>query len=192
MKLSMIVPTYTTDARRLDMAKHTCKVWRDQVDELILIEDGGAFSEELAKIAHIYIYHADNIGVCLNMNMGWQLAHARGADFVAIADSDVQLFKGSVRQLCVPNKVCVPAVAQHPTSAAFVAPMLCVAREITDKIGMYDDRGGAHRNEGFDPEYQARLHAYDSLALTKINEVIIWHTGGATRFDHGWAPFPET
>lgn len=191
MKVAMVVPTLTKDARRADMEKHNARIWRKQVDELIILEDGGLVDEELAKIAHIYIYHWDNLGPCNNMNMGWQLAHARGADFVVIADSDVELIQGTVRELCDPLHVVVPTVAQHPTSAAFIAPMLCVPRIITEKIGMYDDRGGAHRNESFDADLGNRYRIYDPLLITKCNEVIIHHEGGATRFDHPWQAAPQ-
>jgi hypothetical protein len=90
-------------------------------------------------------------------------------------DTDVTLVEGSLRDLCIPGKVTIPTLRGNP-GLAFVAPMLCVPREVALERGIYNKYYSA---DGFDPEYQGRIQDI----LEKVDSVKIEHIGGATRFD---------
>lgn len=176
-KLTLIIPTYSIRASLCLMAADNARGWSPQCDELIICEDGD-YCPELRQIADLYVLH-QNVGVCLNMNMAWEIALARGAEYVAIMDSDVSLVEGSLREMCIPDKVSVPVIVQHPDTS-FIAPMLVVPRSVSDRVGIYDYRGGAHRNEGFDADYGQKVRDI----VVKVREVKVSHIGGATRFNN--------
>lgn len=156
--------------------------WKDKCDELIICEDGGEYSEELEKIATVYMYHP-NMGVCHTMNLGWSLALSRGADFVTMMDSDVSWVEGDLRDMCIPGKITVPVVIEYPNTA-FIAPMLCTPKEVTAEHGVYDCKN--RRNEGFDAE----MDKWARPIVQRVDSVKVSHrgplgvVGGATRFNH--------
>lgn len=181
-RIAIVIPTYSVRPGLLKMEIDNATVWRSLCEELIICEDGGEYSEELEKIATEYMFHP-NIGVCQNMNLGWELALSRGAEYVVIMDSDVSYVEGDLRSLCTPEVVSVPQVIEYPDTE-FIAPMLCVPRSVSDRVGLYDCRN--RRNEGFDAELDKLVRPI----VRKVESFKISHRGpmgfigGATRFNH--------
>jgi hypothetical protein len=177
MKLTIVIPTYSDGHHGwCDMAAENARVWKEHCDELIISEDG-LYCEKLHHLADVYVMHP-RLWVADNINLGWEIALARGADYVLLMDSDVKYFYGDVRELCIPGAIGVPAVIQHPDSVS-VAPMLCVPKEVTAKMGMYDSQNGKHGLYHFDADFQART-AYHQISVIGIKSVRIDHAGGAT------------
>jgi len=180
--LAIVIPTYSVRPALLAMEIDNARVWKTLCEELIVCEDGGEYSQELEEIASEYMYHP-NLGVCHNMNLGWALALQNGAEYVIIMDSDVSYVEGDLRSLCVPETVTVPQIIEYPNTE-FIAPMLCVPKTVSDRIGLYDCRD--HRNEGFDAELEKIVRPI----VKKVESVKVSHrgplgvVGGATRFNH--------
>lgn len=186
-RIAVVIPTYSIPNPQnwCNMAADTATGWKDQCHDLIISEDGD-YCAQLHDIADVYIMHP-RYWPAENMNIGWQLALARGADFVAIMDSDVKFSLGSLRELCIPGQVTVPTISQHPGTVT-VAPMLVVPKEITEQIGMYDSAGGRHALYWFDNNFQARLQAAQ-IPLVGSKSLVVWHEGGSTtRFLNGERP----
>jgi hypothetical protein len=176
MKIAVIVPTYTFNAPLGKMATDNIKIWKKQADDVIVTEDGGGFYKDLASECDLYMLHK-NIGVAASMNLAWKVALVRGADFVAIADSDVTWWEGDLKDLCIPGKVGIPYNLSNP-AAKLIAPMLVVPSEVAAERGMYNDYDGKKkRMDGFDPEYYMVIR--DLLFQEKSCK--IWHIGSATR-----------
>jgi GT2 family glycosyltransferase len=181
-KIAIVIPTYSIRPALLKMEIDNARVWKTLCEELIICEDGGEYSQELEDIASEYMYHP-NVGVCHNMNLGWALALQKGAEYVVIMDDDVSYVEGDLRSLCVQGAVSVPQVIEFPNTA-FIAPMLCVPKDVSDRIGLYDCRN--HRNEGFDADLEKIVRPI----VNKVESFKVSHrgplgvVGGATRFNH--------
>lgn len=123
MHISMVIPCYTADEDLESVAMDAAHSYRDQVDELIIAEDGGNYSKELAGIADVYIYSKENQGFTANVNNGWRVA--RG-DYCMIVNSDTTLKSGKLSNLCIPGTVTSPLVRNHEvphlSGAFFVVP----------------------------------------------------------------------
>ena len=72
---------------------------RYDCDELIICEDG-PFSESLAKVSNLYITHDHRLGHPGNL---WSGIVAAQGKYVGILDFDVEIKKGSMRDLCFPG-----------------------------------------------------------------------------------------
>jgi hypothetical protein len=178
MKVAVIVPTFTMDEDLGKMAADNAKIWKTQCDDLIITEDDGGYYRDLARAADLYMLHR-NLGVAANMNLAWKVALVRGADYVAIADSDVTWKEGSLKNLCIPGKIGVPVidkVGPRAIGTSIIAPMLVVPKEVAAERGIYND-GGGFRMEGFDYEY---YHVVKDL-IVQVESCIISHIGSATR-----------
>ena len=180
-KLTVIVPTYTISEQLCIMASQNALIWKQQADELIISEDA-QYCRSLARIPDIYLLHP-NLGPCENMNLAWKLALVQGADYVAIADSDVTWASGSLRDMCIPGKVTIPINNQHP-DMHLVAPMVVVPATVAAERGLYECLG--HRNEGFDYRLQQRVRDI----LETVESCKIDHIGSASRaYIHGSYPW---
>jgi hypothetical protein len=183
IRIAIVIPTYSVPSPQnwCSMAASNAAGWKEQCHDLIISEDG-EYCPQLHEIADVYILHP-RYWTAENANIGWQLALARGADYVALMDSDVVFHGGSLKELCIPNQITVPTVAQHPDQVS-VAPMLVVPKEVTAQIGIYDSAGGKHGLYWFDNNFQARITAA-KIPLERSKSLIISHEGGATtRFLH--------
>ena len=176
-KLTIVIPTYSGPNHGwCENAAANARVWKEHCDELIITEDG-RYCEGLHEVADLYILHP-RLWTADNANLGWKIALDRGADYVILMDSDVKYFIGDLREMCQPGVVTCPAVVQHPDSVS-VAPMLCVPKEVTAKMGMYDSAGGKHGLYHFDADFQHRLNA-NGIPLLPVRSVRIDHEGGMT------------
>lgn len=163
------MPTLTLNSDLEEMAEWGLDSYRPYVDEIIVVEDGGNYSEKLRKLADIYVYCQKNSGFTKSVNRGWSLS---SGDFTAIANSDTDLIEGDLRDLCIPwhitspktENVGVPLLAGH----FFVVP-----RELKEKYGMLDERLKMYVS---DSEYEGRI----KHAVKQVPSVVIWHENQAT------------
>lgn len=186
-KIAVIVPTFTLTEQLGKMAADNARIWKTQCDDLIITEDGGGYYRDLARTADLYMLH-QNLGPAANMNLAWKTAVMRGAEYVAIADSDVTWAGGSLRDLCIPGKIGVPVkskVGPERISVTLIAPMLVVPRLVAIERGIYPENPHM-RNEAFDYAYYRGV----SDLLVQVESCIIDHIGsatiGITREAHPW------
>lgn len=171
MRVAVVIPSFSSDQGRGAIAANTAQTWRDQCDDLIITEDSGYWFE-LHRIADLYILHKQ-LWPAGNMNLGWQIALARGADYVAIMDMDAYRVSGDLREACIPGKVVVPSIVQHPETAS-VAPMLIVPKEIAAERGFYNAEKFP-RLQSFDADYHVRV----GDLVVQSRQLKVFHEGGS-------------
>ena len=165
----MVIPTYTLNEDLEDMAINAMLTYRDEVDELIVCEDGGNYSDEMRKIADIYIYSKKNVGFTKNINRGWKIA---SGDYTMLVNSDTLLFEGKLKDLCIPGRVTSPRVSGYITEKLF-GGFFCVPKEIQEKYGYLDE---SFPMWGSDSDYEKKiLDIYQT-----VSSVDVYHKGGAT------------
>ena len=131
-KLTGVLPTYTLNDEMEQMAIVCADFYRDQLDELVITEDGGNFSQELCDIADIYIYNQKNKGFTRNVNVGWSVS---SGDYTAIISSDTHLMKGNLKDLCINGKVTSPHIVNQSIER-LAGPFFVVPKEIKEERGM--------------------------------------------------------
>jgi len=163
MSLSIVIPTYTINADLEKMAMDCIKSYKGQ-GEIIVVEDGGWYSDNLREMADTYIYNKQNIGFTANVNRGWRYATG---DFVAIVSSDTYLVAGNLNDLCIKGKVTSPNIVNQvkpDLSGAF----FCVPKEITKERGMLIEGMKIYWS---DTEYEERTRD----VFQKVDSVNIYH-----------------
>lgn len=169
-KLTIVIPAYSREGLG-EMAAENLEAWDGQCDEIIVSEDW-EYCEALAKIADFYILHS-TLGTAESTNLAWKMAYERGADFVAIMDTDVRWHSGSLRDLCVRGQVSVPRCVQFPERIS-VAPMMVVPFGVALFSGYYNPAVGALK--WFDQDFGSRVRQITK----KVDSLEIDHIGGAT------------
>lgn len=164
MKLSMVIPTYILNDDLERLAFCTAISYKDQVDELIITEDGGRHCEKLRGIADIYIYNKKNRGFSVNVNTGWKMA---SGDFVAIVNSDTSLSKGNIRDLCIEGKVTSPEI-ENQFIPFLAGPFFVVPKSVTKERGMLIED---MRTYFSDSDYDHRVRDI----FQKVDSVVIYH-----------------
>ena len=161
---SIVIPTYTLDAKLEQLAYDCARSYKQYVDKIIICEDGGKFSPKLQTIADTYIYNWDNVGFTKNVNRGWKYSDA---DFTGIVSSDTYLYDGDLRDLCIEGKVTSPVINnQHIPFLA--GPLWVCPKEI------YLERGPlveTMRTYCSDSEYDHRVRD----VFQKVDKVVIYH-----------------
>ena len=151
---TLVIPTYTLNKDLETMAFACALSHRDQVDEIIITEDGGNYSDGLREIADIYIYNKHNVGFTRNLNRGWILSNS---DFTIIANSDTVLVSGNLSDICRddPPMVCSPGIENLlMRQDGFTGSYFVVPKEIKKKYGMLDER---LKNYQSDIDYYYRI-----------------------------------
>jgi len=132
IKISMVIPCYTLDEKLAGMAVDAAITYRDKVDELIIVEDGGLYIPELRDLADMYVLYKDNAGFTKNVNRGWKLA---SGDYVMIVNSDTKLLSGNLEDLCIPGKVTSPVIRNQ--NIPFLAgPFWCTPKKVAEERGL--------------------------------------------------------
>lgn len=166
---TLVIPTYTLNNELMNMALECARSHRSQVNQIIITEDGGRFSKKLRDIADIYLYSKENVGFTKNVNRGWGLSNS---DFTIIANSDVSLVEGNIRDVCIEGKVVCPEITNldYPgfTGSYFVVP-----KEIKEERGMLNED---FKNFASDDDYYYRTKDI----FSKENRVKIYHHKAAT------------
>jgi GT2 family glycosyltransferase len=168
-KLSIVIPTYTINKELNEMAYKCAQSYRKYVDDLIICEDGGNFSEELMSITDSYIYNKNNVGFTKNVNRGWKYAQG---DYVAIVSSDTYLVAGDLNNLCIPGKVTSPII-ENQNIEALAGPFFVTPKSVTKKIGYLNEKMKTYYS---DTEYDNRTRDI----FQKVLSVIIKHDHART------------
>lgn len=163
-KLSVVIPCYTINHDLEELAVTAAVSYREQADELIVVEDGGMFSRELFDLADIYIRYKENKGFTVNVNRGWKIA---SGDYVAIASSDTFLVGGCLEDLCVPGKVTSPTI-ENQYIPRLAGPFFVVPKEVTKERGYLMEE---MRTYSSDSEYDNRT----ADIFQKVDSVTIHH-----------------
>ena len=163
-KISMVIPCYTQNKKLEDLALWCAASFKEQVDELIIIEDGQLFSHKLANIADVYIYKAKNSGFTKNVNDGWKFAHG---EFVAIVNSDTQLASGDLNDLCIPGKVTSPLIKNQEIER-LAGPFWVVPATVAKERGYLLEEMKTYSS---DSEYDERVKDI----FVKVPSVQIYH-----------------
>jgi len=143
--------------------------YRDQVDELIIVEDHGLYSPTLMQLADVYIYNNINGGFTKNVNRGWRYATG---DYVAIVNSDTRLVSGNLRDLCIPEKVTSPIIVNQ-SIPNLAGPFFVVPKKVTKKRGMLLEEMHTYCS---DSEYDHRV----ADIFRKVHSVKIFHETAKT------------
>lgn len=163
-KLSVVIPCYTINHDLEELAVTAACSYREQADEIIVVEDGGMFSRELFDLADIYIRYKENKGFTVNVNRGWKIA---SGDYVAIASSDTFLVGGRLEDLCVPSKVTSPTI-ENQYIPRLAGPFFVVPKEVTKERGYLMEE---MRTYSSDSEYDNRT----ADIFQKVDSVVIHH-----------------
>lgn len=163
-KLSLCVPTYTINAELEELAIRCILSYRDQVDEIIVSEDSGIFSEDIMGLADTYIYNKINAGFTRNVNKVWKMA---SGDFVAIVNSDTELHRGNLRDLCIPGKVTSPLIVNQYIDR-LAGPFWVAPKEVTQERGYLLEEMHTYSS---DSEYDHRV----ADIFKKVSSVEVYH-----------------
>lgn len=164
MKISLVIPTYTINDNLKELAIRAVLSYRSQVDELIITEDGGMFVQELFDLSDIYLRGKHNIGFTSNTNRGWKLAKG---DFVMIANSDTELYRGLLKDLCIPGRVTSPVIVTQEIPL-LAGPFWCAPQGITKIYGYLNEDMRTYTS---DSEYEHRVQNI----FQKVPSVRIYH-----------------
>jgi len=165
----MVIPTYTMNQHLEEEALKAIASYKDQVDELIVTEDAGVFSPQIMGAVDHYIYNQTNGSFTKNVNRGWRFATG---EYVMIVNSDTQLRKGSLNDLCIPGKVTSPVI-QNQYIDRLAGPFWVAPRSITLKRGMLMEE---MRTYSSDSEYDERVKDI----FQKVESVEIYHEQAQT------------
>lgn len=169
MKISLIIPCYTITKHLEELAVRCALSIRKHVDELIITEDGGFFSPELYKLSDLYILGKENVGFTKNVNRGWKNANG---DFVMIVNSDTELIRGNLNDLCIPGKVTSPIIANQYIDR-LAGPFWCIPKKATQERGYLLEE---MKNYSSDSEYDNRV----ADIFQKVESVKICHEQAQT------------
>ena len=168
-RLSLVVPTYTLNDKLEEQALFCIETFMEQVDEIIVTEDGGNYSEEIRNLCDKYLYNKENKGFTANVNEGWRLATG---DFVAIVNSDIRWQDGNIRDLCIPGKVTSPLIINQYIPR-LAGPFWVAPKEVTEERGMLREE---MRTYSSDSEYDERVKDI----FQKVDSVKVWHEQAQT------------
>lgn len=161
-KISMVIMTYTLTEDLERIAYNSALSYRDQVDELIITEDGGSFSNKLRKVSDIYIYGKNNVGFTANVNRGWRIS---SGDYTMIVNSDTYLSEGKLKDLCIPGTVTSPVI-ENQFITKLAGPFFVIPKEIQEERGyLVEDM----RTYCSDSEYEERVRdIFQTVESVKI------------------------
>lgn len=164
MKISLCIPTYTINKELEELAIRCALSYKDQVDELIVSEDGGMISMDLFSLADRYMYNKENVGFTKNVNRVWRAAEG---DFVMIVNSDTYLMKGDLKDLCIEGKISSPEIVNQFIER-LAGPFWCAPAVITKERGYLMEELKTYSS---DSEYDNRV----ADIFQKVPSVRIFH-----------------
>ena len=163
-KISAVIPCYTLNKELERLALWCAASIREQVDELIIVEDGGMFSPKLMEIADKYLYYKDNRGFTKNVNRGWKAAEG---EYVMIISSDTQWESGNLVDLCIPGKITSP-VPSNQTIERLAGCWWVAPAEVTKDRGYLLEEMHTYSS---DSEYDQRV----ADIFQKVDSVRFYH-----------------
>lgn len=167
--ITVVIPTYTLSKELEEMAIRCLISYREQADEIIVCEDGGLYSPELMKLADTYIYNNTNGGFTKNVNRGWRFS---SGDYTAIVNSDTELMKGDIHDLCVPGKVTSPIIHNQYIDL-LAGPFFVIPKTIKEERGLLLEEMHTYSS---DSEYEKRV----TDIFQRVDTVTIYHEQAQT------------
>lgn len=156
-KLTLVIPTYTLTPELENYALQAIRSYKSQVDEIIVSEDGGEYSQKICDLVDTYIYNKKNQGFTFNVNRGWKQSTG---DFTAIVNSDTYLVKGNLKDLCIPGRVTSPKSWNEPQRipgvehTGMLGYFFVVPKEVQKERGLLMEDMKMY---GSDSEYEERV-----------------------------------
>jgi GT2 family glycosyltransferase len=184
---SIIIPSYITRLEQIPIVKSSVSSVIKYSDdyELILINDGGFYPEDLKNEADKYIQFKKNHGVAYAWNEGIKIA--RG-EYIIIVNDDVEVSErwldGLEKALQFPNAgVAAPGIygdnrfGIREEKEWFPGFCFMLSRETINKIGLFDENFLPFNGEDID--YWMRLEE-KNLTLIRNFDIKIKHYQGQT------------
>lgn len=165
--LSGCIFTWTREPRHFDLTMRAINSYKHQLDELIIIEDGGEYKQEYVDNSSVYVYNSSNSGFTRSVNQGLKMATG---DYIACISNDTYLISGNIQELCTKDTVVSPEVENQP-GLQFAGSFFVVPRSIYDKVGGLDERMKVYYS---DEDYIFRLKS-NGIAIEKNQDVVIHH-----------------
>lgn len=167
-RLSLVVLSYNIAPHIKKLTIDALESYRPQVKELIVIEDGGSYSEEMRELADIYCFNKGNSGFTFAVNQGLKLATK---DFIAIVNSDTRLEHGQLDNLCVKGITTSPVITSQPTIKGFAGSFFVIPRKVLEKTGDFDEEMVVYCS---DEDYKRRLKEIGIKSKT-VESVRVYH-----------------
>ena len=163
-KISMVILCHNANDRLEQITLDAIKSYRPEVDEMIVTDAGGRFSKKIMMASDVYLFGKENIGFTANANRGWKVS---SGEYTMIINNDTFLVKGSLHDLCIPNKVTSPIIVnQH--IAGLAGPFWVVPRNITEERGYLLEEMKTYSS---DEDYAKRVEDI----FQKVKSVEIFH-----------------
>ena len=159
--LSGVILAYTLNDHLKEITLRCIKSFKNQLDELIIIEDGGNFIKEYL-LADTYIYNSFNRGFTKSVNLGLKIS--RGTH-TAIISSDTYLVDGNLKDL-KRDTVVSPKIRNQMHIEGMCGSFFVVPKKITKEYGYLDE---SMKTYGSDEEYKRRV------PNIRIDSTIIHH-----------------
>lgn len=164
MVLSIVIPCYSVSDDLIEQAEFAIAGYKSHgADEVIVVEDGGQYSETLRELADTYIYCQENEGFSKAVNKGWKLS---GGDYTGIVNSDTVWVSGDLKDLCISQRVTSPNVISGDTG--MMAGCFFVVPRTLHNYGMLNED---LKNFCSDTDYEWRMLRY----LQRVDSVEIHH-----------------
>jgi len=157
MTISLVIPYYHSDDEKPGVLCGAVSSMIQYVDELIVISET---SDNLAK----------------KINKGMKKA---SGDFIVVANDDVTLVKGTLQDLCDPERVMTPLI-NGGTCKTFHGHAWCMPRKIYKQIGGMDDKYLLYY---MDVDYAMRIREA-GLECVQTQNVDMKHPEGARTLKH--------
>ena len=153
MKISLVIPTLYFEDKK-EIFSNCISSMYGQFDELIVISE-----------------NIDNLAKKINLGM----SKATG-DYIMVCNDDIELFKGSLNDLCDPERVTVPKVIGG-LDKLFHGHFWCMPRKIFEKVGpIYEGYDGHYYD---DSDYWMSIEK-EGYEICKREDVVILHKHPAT------------
>ena len=147
---SLIIVCWTFDSEIMALTQRCINSIRQTADvEIILIDNNSAIgSEELMRLADIYVFNKDNKGYVKGLNQGIKLA---SYDNIVGAAPDYTATEGWLEAckktfIDIPNcGIAIPHLSNDPVRGDYweeglLGGWFLITREILDKVGLLDER----------------------------------------------------
>ena len=156
MKISLVIPYLETDISKREVLSKCLESMAGQYSELIVIAD-----------------EIDNLSEKINLGIS-----KSSGDYIVVSNDDLTLLKGTLDDLCDPDRVTVPKVV-FGLDKLFHGHIWCMPRKIYEDVGpMYE---GYDRFYYDDSDYWMSIEA-KGYEIIKREDVVVVHPRPATTF----------
>lgn len=168
MKLSIVIPSYNVNSDIERLTIEALESYKPQTKELIVVEDGGSYNSKIRELADIYCFNSTNHGFTFAVNQGIKLSTL---DYIAVVNSDTQLERGNLEDLCIKDTATSPEIITQSGISGLSGSFFTIPRSVLDKIGLLDERLKVYYS---DTEYIDRLKE-NKIEMKTIEDVRVFH-----------------